>query len=70
MGRFTFSCPITGEQQVFSNVAPGEEVSPFYSARATAEEIDAYEAAQRNQLSLLGEEFKPRWRRYPHQSTA
>lgn len=64
MGRFTFYCPITGETQTFSNVPPGGNPTPYYSARCTKEEVDAFENAQRK----LDKTFAPRFLRHPHQA--
>lgn len=67
MGRFWFTCPITGETQVISNQAPGANPRGKYSARLTAEEVDEYEAAQRAQADLFKREWQPAFDRHAHQ---
>lgn len=69
MGRFTITCPVTGELQTYSNLPPGAEFRPRYSARATAQEIDVYEEIQRRRFKPTEEEpfFRPFFGRHPHQ---
>lgn len=67
MGRFWFTCPITGEVSVVSNQAPGANPRGKYSARLTAEEIDSFEATARAIARIDGRHWEPAFDRHAHQ---
>jgi len=59
VARFEFYCPITGEKQTFRTQAGEEAPTPFYSAGATREQIDAFEKAHPKRAVTF--------KRHPHQ---
>ncbi len=67
MGRFWFTCPITGETQVVSNEPSNSRAQGYYSARLTAEEIEKWEREQRAQADLFKREWSPPCKRHSHQ---
>lgn len=73
MGLFEYYCPITGEKvRVRANA--GEVIHPHYSAGATKEAIDQWEAAHIAWLNrhspkqpVTLADFPVQWQRHEHQ---
>lgn len=73
MGLFEYYCPITGEK-VRVRALAGEDHLPHYSAGASKEAIDKWEADQLAYLNRLSPgrpvtlaDFPVQWQRHQHQ---
>lgn len=73
MGLFEFYCPITGEK-VRIRAEHGAQVQPFYSAGASKEAIDKWEAETveyfkklQDGKELPRDQWPVQWQRHPHQ---